>query len=292
MSGSLYELCAIAARYLFAALMVLIVVRAWKITIVDSRRAATLRRMSPETGICGEFLILTGSGKVREGMRFPVIREGMIGSSAKSDVRLRANGVHRTHAYFQLTPDGLHIRDHASARIFNARGETRREMFLGDGAKLTVGSVEMMLILTVAVNAPAETAEKDLFDIPDDSPALSPRPPRPVPPRPVHTVPVPPEDIPLSREPVMPDNTFVPRAPYTRNTETQYKWRETVIDDTTSRRTIVREPESDDLFMENPLAAQCSEPAADTIPGWDDPWSAPAKKPVVTKKPVDDPFDI
>ena len=287
MSGSLYELCAIAARYLFAALMVLIVARAWKITLVDARRAATLRRMSPETGICGEFLILTGSGKVREGMRFPVIREGMIGSSAKSDVRLRANGVHCTHSYFQLTPEGLHIRDHASARIFNARGETKREMYLGDGAKITVGSVEMMLILTVAVNAPAENTEKDIFDIPDDSPVLR---TRPVPPRPVRPAPPVPENIPISRE--TPDNVYIPRASYTRDAESQYKWRETVIDETTSRRTVVRETETDDLFMENPLAARQVEPAPDSIPGWDDPWSAPVKKPVITKKPVDDPFDI
>ena len=39
MSESLYELVALGARYVFAALMVLIVLRAWRITIVDSRRA-------------------------------------------------------------------------------------------------------------------------------------------------------------------------------------------------------------------------------------------------------------
>ena len=201
MTGGLYELIAIAARYLFAALMVLIVVRAWKITIVDARRAATLRRMSPETGVCGEFLILNSDGKVREGMRFPVIREGMIGSSAKADVRLRASGVHRTHAYFDLTPSGLRLRDHASARVYNAKGEAKREMLLGDGAKITVGAIEMMLILTVAVNAPAESTQEQptegLFDIPADSPVLTPRPPRPAPRPVVHTVA---PEIPIARE--------------------------------------------------------------------------------------------
>ena len=44
MSQSVYELIALAARYVFAGLMLLIVARAWRITIVDSRRAATLRR--------------------------------------------------------------------------------------------------------------------------------------------------------------------------------------------------------------------------------------------------------
>ena len=56
MSESLYELIALSARYVFAALMVLIVARAWRLTIIDSRRAKALRRMSPETGICGELV--------------------------------------------------------------------------------------------------------------------------------------------------------------------------------------------------------------------------------------------
>jgi len=102
MNGNLYELIAIGARYLFAAIMVIIVIRAWKITIIDSRRAGRLRRLSPETGVCGEFLVMTGSGKVRDGMRFPVIREGLIGSSRKADIRLRSRDIHRTHANGQL----------------------------------------------------------------------------------------------------------------------------------------------------------------------------------------------
>ena len=53
MSEGLYELIALAARYVFAALMVLIVLRAWRITIIDSRRAGMLRRMSPQTGLSG-----------------------------------------------------------------------------------------------------------------------------------------------------------------------------------------------------------------------------------------------
>lgn len=323
MSGSLYELIAIAARYVFAALMVLIVARAWKITIVDSRRAARLRRLSPETGVCGEFLILTGSGRVREGMRFPVIREGMIGSSSKADVRLRSGGVRRTHAYFELTPKGLRLRDHASSRIYNARGEAKHEMLLGDGSKITIGSVEMMLILTVAVSAPAQAPADDLFSIPDDSPVLHGRPARPAPPRPCpHTPPQPREaqfsrEIPVSREvpafrsapvsreahipgetPVFrdaspADNVFMPRGPYIRDTEARYAWRETVIDETAGRPTVVREAPPEDLFMENPLAADLMEDApSGDIPGWDDPWSAPAKKTVVTRPHVDDPFDV
>ena len=80
MSEGLYELVALGARYVFAALMVLIVLRAWRITIIDSRRAGVLRRLSPQTGLSGELLVLEGDGKACRGMRYPVIREGMIGA--------------------------------------------------------------------------------------------------------------------------------------------------------------------------------------------------------------------
>lgn len=170
MNGNLYELIAIGARYLFAVIMIVIVIRAWKITIVDSRRAASLRRLSPETGVCGEFLILTGSGKVREGMRYPVIREGLIGSSRKADIRLRARDVRRSHAFFELTKKGLRLRAQRRSKIYNSRGEAGREFMLGDGAKITVGDIEMMLILTDGTAAHEESApESDIFDIPDDS---------------------------------------------------------------------------------------------------------------------------
>ena len=95
-------------------------------------------------------------------------------------------------------------------------------------------------------------------------------------------------DIPISREAPAQDNIFAPRAPYARDTEAQFSWRETVVDETTSRRTVVRESSIDDLFMERTPAAP---EKTDSIPGWDDPWSEPAKKPVVRKHTIDDPFD-
>ena len=116
MSEGLYELVALGARYVFAALMVLIVLRAWRITIIDSRRAGVLRRMSPQTGLSGELLVLDGDGKARRGMRYPVIREGMIGALRRSDIRIRHASIRRKHAYFQLTDQGLVIQARPARR--------------------------------------------------------------------------------------------------------------------------------------------------------------------------------
>ena len=150
MSKELYELIALGARYAFAALMLLIVVRAWRITIVDSRRAGTLRRMSPETGISGELVVLDGDEKARRGMRYPVIREGMIGTSRRSDIRIRHSSVRRRHAYFQLTPDGLKLRAHASAPVRDSAGRPVREVVLPDGGIVFIGRVRLLLVLTAA----------------------------------------------------------------------------------------------------------------------------------------------
>lgn len=171
MNDDLYELVALFMRYFFAAIMVLIVLRAWKISVVDSRRAKSLRRLAPETGFCGEFLIVSGDGRrVREGMRYPVIREGLIGSSRKADVRIRSASVRRAHAFFERTQTGLRIRAQGHARMYDGAGAQRREAMLGDGDRMTFGKVELMLVLTDGQAASGHEQRADLFDVVSDVP--------------------------------------------------------------------------------------------------------------------------
>ena len=184
MSQSLYELLALGARYVFAGLMLLIVLRAWRITLVDSRRAATLRRMSPQTGLSGELMVLEGDEKARRGMKYPVIREGMIGSSRRADIRIRHSSVRRRHAYFQLTEEGLRIRTHAGAPMADAAGRPAHSLVLADGDEFTLGRVALLLILSeTALPAGSrrgeradEEAESDAVD-----PGTAPRAPGPGP---------------------------------------------------------------------------------------------------------------
>jgi len=150
MTKGLYEILALCARYVFAALMVLIVARAWRITIVDSRRAKTLRRISPETGIIGELMVMEGDEKARRGMKYKVIREGQIGSARRADIRIRHSSVRRRHAYFLLTDKGLRVRSHAGAPLRDDTGRPVKEMLLRDGEGISVGRVQLMLILAHA----------------------------------------------------------------------------------------------------------------------------------------------
>ena len=150
MTRSFYEIVALGARYGFAALMLLIVLRAWRITLIDSRRASELRRMSPQTGISGELVVIDGDEKARRGMRYPVIREGMIGASRRADVRIRHSSVRRRHAYFQLTQAGLRVQAHANAPLRDGRGRPARTLTLPDGGEFILGRVRLLLVLAEA----------------------------------------------------------------------------------------------------------------------------------------------
>lgn len=156
MSANVYEILALGMRYVFAGLMLLIVLRAWRITSVDRARAHKLRRLSPETGVIGEMLVVDGGERARPGMKYPVTLEGAIGSSRRADIRLRHSSVRGLHAFYQMTEEGLFVRGHASARVRDAAGRATRERILGDGDILGVGGVKLMLVLTEGGNAPDE----------------------------------------------------------------------------------------------------------------------------------------
>ena len=148
MGANAYEILALAMRYVFAGLMLLIVVRAWRITAIDSRRARKLRRLSPDTGIIGEMLVVDGGERARTGMRYPVTLEGTMGSGRRADVRVRHSSVRSRHAIYQMTRDGLFVRGHANARLRDGAGRSVRELMLGDGGVLQLGAVKLMLVLS------------------------------------------------------------------------------------------------------------------------------------------------
>lgn len=160
MDANAYEILALAMRYVFAALIVLIVLRAWRITAIDGRRARKLRRLSPDTGIIGEMLVVDGGERARTGMRYPVTLEGTIGSNRRADIRVRHSSVRGRHAFYQMTEEGFFVRGHASARIRDGAGRSARELMLGDGDVLQLGAVKLMLVLSEGGAAPEEIVHR------------------------------------------------------------------------------------------------------------------------------------
>lgn len=174
MDQGIYEIVALAARYGFAALMVLIVLRAWRLTIVDSRRAQTLRRLQPETGLSGELIVLEGDGQARRGMRYPVIREGMIGSSRGADIRVRNGSVRKKHAWFQLTGEGLQLKTREGAPMRDRYGRRVDALTLRDGDVFELGRVRLMLVLAEStVEADDGDGEIDVDALFETQPVLN-----------------------------------------------------------------------------------------------------------------------
>ena len=135
------------ARYWFALLIVLFVIRAWRITIVDNRRAKVLRTFAASTGQLGELVVVRGSGRVRRGMRYPILQEGMIGASAKADIRLRTPGVKKRHAHFILRQDGLLLTGIGGAPLAFADGNSGRKLLATDGDTLVFGETHLLVVL-------------------------------------------------------------------------------------------------------------------------------------------------
>lgn len=172
MNAEFYSIVALFARYVFAGMMALIVLSALRGTISDSSRASRLRRLLPQTGQGGTLQILKGGGrKARTGMTYTVIREGRIGRSWLSDVRILDRSIERRHAYFSLTPEGLEVRAHGGAPMYDRRGNACLEMLLKDGDRFRLGDVFLMLVLNnpgqVRPVRPVQTQDDDLFD-PDE----------------------------------------------------------------------------------------------------------------------------
>lgn len=176
MNEDLYELISLAMRYVFMGLMLVIVLRAWRTTAKDSARARKLRAWSPETGLAGELVVLSGGEKAPEGMRYPVIREGVMGSAKKADIRIRHSSVRQRHCYFTLEENGLRVRSDSRAARTLYSGARLRDEVLPDGAVFRVGDVKLLLVLndaSRAVNAARATGDvlsrkwdDELFDTP------------------------------------------------------------------------------------------------------------------------------
>jgi len=155
-NANAYEILSLAMRYVFAALMVLIVLRGWRITIIDSRRATKLRRLSPETGIIGQMLVVDGSERAKTGMKYSLTLEGTIGSSRGADIRVRHSSVKGRHAYYQMTDEGLFVRGHARSRVALDGQRPTSELMLCDGDVIRVGRVKLMLVLMGGGSTPEE----------------------------------------------------------------------------------------------------------------------------------------
>lgn len=139
---------------------------------MDNRRAKTLRAVATSTGQLGELVVTRGAGKARRGMKYPILQEGMIGSSARADIRIRAVGVKKRHAHFKLRPDGLLLTSIGDSPIAFADGNKGKKLLATDGDTLVIGNVQLLCVLFDGqtdqvhdrVSAPEQAERYDEYD--------------------------------------------------------------------------------------------------------------------------------
>ena len=170
MSNDMYTILAMFFSYFFAALMLVIVFRAWRITVTDNRRAKLLRRWSSETGCIGQFLVNPG-GKRQNAL--PILRECVLGSGRKADIRVKLKDVRKLHAHIEEREGGLLIRPLGKARLALGSGEPAGEqLFARDGDTLSIGRQRFLIVLFEPRNARAAQPGDTLYD--ESDPAFYP----------------------------------------------------------------------------------------------------------------------
>ncbi len=145
MGQELYTIVAMAARYWFCVLMVIIAFRAWRITVVDNRRAALLRAWSPQTGCIGEFVI--NPGKTKKQVSVPVPREGVLGSSKRADVYVPGKDLERFHATLEQREGGLLVAPRGKAKLTLNGSIEGPQLYMRDGDTLTIGKTKLLLVV-------------------------------------------------------------------------------------------------------------------------------------------------
>ena len=109
-SAEVYEVLSLAARYLFALLGVVIVLRSYTWLLADRAEKHRRLRRLPDAGTIGELLVCRGSRDLPEGTGLPVPWEGELGSVRSCDITVPCEGVKKRHLRFSYEAgSGLRI---------------------------------------------------------------------------------------------------------------------------------------------------------------------------------------
>lgn len=173
MAPEAYELLSMLMRYVFIALGGLILLRAGRQMLKDARAQKKELKKLPDAGRIGEVVDL------ETGRHYPLPREGMIGSSAGCDIRLRRRGVKRRHAMFEFAEGkGVRIKPCFGRKVWVEGVPIKATAYALHGTKVTLSHANIRIRLFAGLNVPhpaaftvrmpEETDEMpaDVFDMP------------------------------------------------------------------------------------------------------------------------------
>lgn len=217
MDARFYEVLALAMRYFFTAVGVLIVWRSFSWLMKDRRLKHRRLRQLPDAGTIGVFTVIQGGKHLPEGAIIPVPHEGVLGYLRTCDTVVPVDGVATMHIDFAFQDGrGLYIypRRGCEAVVDGMPILSRRDGAntpMQHGSVLEVGQAVLRLGVFAGLNvqeaAPAAPEEPAVSDMPPEW--LPPQPLPPYQPNPYgQQVP-----SPLWQQGVNPPQPWVPPAP-------------------------------------------------------------------------------
>jgi len=169
MEKSMYELIAYVTRYGFCVLMLVILWRAIHWIRYEASVKAIEKRMLPDAGFIGEWVVLYGADKMEEGTVLNAPGDGFLGSGRTCDVRILVKGLPKRVARFYFRRDGLHLLPHGGGEIIVDGRPVYQEAVLRHGAILSIEGISLqfrlfagILLTGEATVAPPAEAEEGL----------------------------------------------------------------------------------------------------------------------------------
>ena len=142
MSPETYEKAAVLMRYPLAVAGLFIALRALYMTVKDGYRAGKLRQGELRYGAVA-MLTVVPADKRGKAQKLPVGRNGCIGSSSRSDVRIKGMGLKSRHFDYEIRSSQMHISPVAAEDLSllgkRAGEEIRGTLVLSPGDKLLAG---------------------------------------------------------------------------------------------------------------------------------------------------------
>lgn len=149
MPDEIYEIIALAARYWFLFLMVLIAWRSYRWYARDRKKFKKRLKLLPDAGFIGELVVVRGDEIIKKGTCLPVSREGVLGYLRSNDVCVPMDGIANRHLWFSFDDtDGLRVEPFRGRKIVADGKEligSRMRAFLSHGSTLAVGQAKMRL---------------------------------------------------------------------------------------------------------------------------------------------------